>query len=101
MQDRDAAICLIKNELLRENDCVELYHSAIERAQHSYIKSTYKDLIRLLSQDSDNSPIDIIYNYMNKMEDYACENPFSSFIFSVSRDASEYILDKLLLLGGK
>ena len=98
MQDRDVVIYLIKNELLRENDCAGLYHSTIERAQHSYIKSTYKDLIQLLSQDSDNSPIDIVYNYMNKMEDYACENSFSSFVFSVSRDAAEYILDKLLLL---
>lgn len=95
------AIQIIEDDLRRAESHTTSPNLVTNFAQDSYSKSTYRDLIRLLKENEDVPPVNIIRNYVKKMEEYSCNNMFSSFIFSVSHDTAEYVLDELLNEGVK
>ncbi len=65
-------------------------------AQKSYSKWAATELISELEKQPDSPPLITIENFMEKMDRYSCLNSKTSYIFSVARDVSEYIVDMLI-----
>lgn len=91
----EMAIRMIEDDLRRAEKNTTSPYSVIEFAQDSYCKTTYLELIDLLKKNKDMPPIVLIEDYVKKMEKYSCANEFSSFMFAVSHDVAEYVLDEL------
>lgn len=90
------AISVVKNYIERL-ECIPVhYWRSSEFAQKCYSIMAANDILELLSQDEDEPPLGIIEEYREKMDEYSCVNSTSSFIFSVSHDTAEDIVDELI-----
>lgn len=67
-----------------------------EFAQQSYSISAANDILYELKKNTSLPPLTIIEEYRDKMDEYSCLNSFGSFIFSVSHDIAEDIIDELI-----
>ena len=66
--------------------------------QRSYAKAAVEELMREI-KESDAPPHVVIENFMQKMDDYACLNSHTSYMFSIAYDMAKYILDSLVGIG--
>ena len=66
--------------------------------QQAYSVFTADEILRLLHEDEDRSPLVIIEDYANKMDNYACRGGKMSFLFSVAYDVAINILDIALAM---
>ena len=64
--------------------------------QATYSKWAANEVLGYVKYRKDISPIQAVEEFINKMDDYACEVGRSSYIFSVAYDIAMDILDLLL-----
>lgn len=65
-------------------------------SQHSYSKWALEELLVEIRANEAVSPIVIVEQFSRKMDDYACAQMYTSYIFSVAHDVAEGILDELI-----
>jgi hypothetical protein len=64
--------------------------------QDSYRLWAAYDILRLVEKYPNRRPIELIEDYRYLMNELSCQNPRTSFIFSVAYDVAEDILDLFL-----
>ena len=66
--------------------------------QNSYSVWAMKELIRRIEIKKKLSPILVIEQFIHEMDEYSCKTQSSSFMFSIAKDAAEYIYDICLIM---
>lgn len=54
------------------------------------------ELLIELSRNPNTPPLLVMEKFRDKMDDYSCMNRSNSFIFSVAKDTTEYLIDRLI-----
>ncbi len=65
-------------------------------AQSSYSRWAATELLKILQDKENIPPLIILEDFKSQMDNYACMNRASSYIFSVAYDMAECIIDQLL-----
>ena len=81
-------------EIERPCSVINYWHSSY-LAQRSYAKTAAYEILDLLRNSSE-PPLVIIEEYRDKMNEFACLNAFTSFMFSVMADTAENIIDAIM-----
>ena len=72
------------------------YWKTAEFAYASYSLTTLIEILEYLRRSPDISPIIILEEYRDQMDDYACRNIIGSYMFSVAYDTVTNIIDELI-----
>lgn len=64
--------------------------------QESYSKWAAKEVLRCVKEQDNRHPIDVIEDFVRRMDRYSCLNSEQSFIFSIAHDTGMSILDLFL-----
>ncbi len=63
--------------------------------QLSYHNWAVEEIIQEIEK-SDMPPMLVVEEFINKMDDYSCNNRKNSRMFSIAKDAGEWVLDVLI-----
>lgn len=63
---------------------------------YSYSVWAIREVLKSIPKYPDLSPIGLVCVMHDKFDRYSCIDPRTSFMFSVAKDATDYILDELL-----
>lgn len=91
----EQAILIVKNyikRLKRPNSSKKILYFE----QLSYSRWAADEILRCFMNQNTRSPVDIIEEFISKMDMYSCVNGNASFMFSVAHDTAEDILDVFL-----
>lgn len=84
---------------LQELDSYPIPHwNSSELEYYSYSKSTLNDILERLRMDRTSPPLQVVMEYRDMMDKYACKNPEGSFMFSLAYDVTENIIDEIIKL---
>ena len=56
------------------------------------------EIIKEIKESDFTPPMMIVEDFIKRMEDYSCENSKNSRVFSIAKDAGEWILDILITI---
>lgn len=73
-----------------------IFKNDVEIAQKSYTKWAVHEILARLRENRDIPPAIVVEQFRDEMEQYSCLNSQTSFIFSVAKDAAEWMLDDIL-----
>lgn len=94
---REAAVRIIRSYIRELNHSVRYQWQDKHLAQIYYSKIAAIKLLNYIKNDKSLSPMTIVENFRDKMNEYACMNDFNSRMFSVQCDVAEYILDEIVV----
>ena len=96
MSSNDLAIGIVKDYIYEFSDHIYTPWQKKEFQYETYSIWAAKELLVELSENKSLPPLFVLEKFRDKMDDYACLNKKNSFIFSVAKDTTEYLIDQLV-----
>ena len=94
---RQVAVRIIRSYIRELEHNVQYQWQEKHLAQIYYSKIAAIKLLSYVKTDKLLSPMTIVENFRDKMNEYACMNDFNSRMFSIQVDVAEYILDEIVV----
>lgn len=91
----DRAIAIVQY-CLRKAFCSVAGWDSYGFRQESYSRWAAREILYRLENDRNTPPLIIIENFRNQMDEYACMNSCTSYMFSVAKDMAQWIVDLLI-----
>lgn len=96
MSSNDLAMDIVKDYIYEFSEHVYTPWQKKEFQYETYSIWAAKELLVELSKNKNLPPLFVLEKFRDKMDDYACLNKKNSFIFSVAKDTTEYLIDQLV-----
>ena len=81
---------------IRENEKHQYLWQTDEYKQEVYSLWAARELLNELRKNKGKPPLIAMEDFRDKMDQYSCMNPATSFIFSVAKDTVEMFIDMII-----
>lgn len=96
MLSTELAMDLIKDYIYEFSNHEYSPRQKMEFKQETFGVWAATELLIELSKNPNIPPLTVMEKFRDKMDNYSCLNRHNSFIFSVAKDTTEYLIDQLI-----